>query len=354
MIYSVSRGELFPSDSELAVICTDECVNSLENLKLSQRRYCSASDWILQDGQYYPPTFITDNLLFTYNYTCIRDPKSRAYCAPLMDEYNSKENPTSEELCSDCNLLSQQAQLNSPFGWDDEFEESYASLTKSCGVTSYPVTSPSPYTISISTTSAPVPSTPSTLDVTCVSMYTIQPEDTCESVVISQRVSTFWLMYANNLPAYCTGFPKAGTKLCIPPQCNTYKGLRGDSCDGIARFYGNKFTQEDLMKWNPNLSEKCKNVRKLADSRICVSPPGDTAVLTSAKPIPTSTSPLAYLGTSPKQNLDFYFTINKINHSDTCSHFHSDRITATCCRHPGGLYTLPQLHRESLHEKSVG
>ncbi|KAJ0162770.1 hypothetical protein CTA2_4026 [Colletotrichum tanaceti] len=325
---------------------TGDCISRKETTIM-----CFSSDWILQDGQYYPPTFITDNLLFTYNYTCIRDPKSKAYCAPLMDEYNSKENPTSEELCSDCNLLSQQAQLNSPFGWDDEFEESYASLTKSCGVTSYPVTSPPPYTVSISTTSAPVASAPSTLDVPCVSMYTIQPEDTCESVIVSQRVSTFWLMYANNLPAYCTGFPEAGTKLCIPPQCNTYKAQRGNSCPSIAAVFDDAFTREDLVKWNPNLDEKCKNLSKLADSMICVSPPGETAQLTSAASIPTSTSPL---GASPKQNLDFYFYINNIDHNDTCSHFHSDWVTATCCRHPGKLCTVPRLPREPLHEKSVG
>lgn len=50
-------------------------------------------------------------------------------CFPLFQEYNSG-NDTSQ-LCSDCNLETWQAVLNSPFGYEEDLAASYSSLTSS-------------------------------------------------------------------------------------------------------------------------------------------------------------------------------------------------------------------------------
>lgn len=57
---------------------------------------------------------------------------TRDYCFPDVWKWNGDTAVvTSAELCSDCNLRIQQAQLESPFGYEDDAASDYASLTSS-------------------------------------------------------------------------------------------------------------------------------------------------------------------------------------------------------------------------------
>ncbi|KAL7789493.1 hypothetical protein V8C37DRAFT_403892 [Trichoderma ceciliae] len=131
-LYEVALGSLFPTSNHLPGICTDACLSGLEALRTQQLSDCSSSDLVVTGGVTYPPTYTTDLLLFTYNYTCLKDPATGDYCFPGFFRWNNDTtSATSTELCSDCNLLIQQAQLNSPLGYDDDSASAYSSLTSS-------------------------------------------------------------------------------------------------------------------------------------------------------------------------------------------------------------------------------
>lgn len=120
----------FPSTKDLSQLCTSSCSKSLMKLENLQRRTCSNQDVLSIDGEHYPATFTVENLLWTFNFTCRRDPTSGDWCAPIFDAWADGDAPKSS--CSDCVLGTFQEQLNFPLGYDDELASSFSSLTSSC------------------------------------------------------------------------------------------------------------------------------------------------------------------------------------------------------------------------------
>ncbi|KAA8652732.1 uncharacterized protein ATNIH1004_001637 [Aspergillus tanneri] len=287
---AIAFDALFPSSEQLAVICTDDCLGSLQNFRSQQAQSCESESYAV-DGQLVPATYNVDQLLFTYSYTCLQDPPTKDYCAPLVDQW-SEEGPTSEQSCSDCMLRTFQVELNSPFGYDDEFADYYRSLTSSCGVLDYPITSPPPYTVTrtptptSSHTSSPTPS--------CASYYTVREGDDCLSVSKAQRVSAAMLRYENGLTADCTNWPDVGTSLCIPAPCELYTLQANETCYGISQAHNTTFTVTQLISWNPDINRDCSNLEAIIGTQLCISAPGDTAgpeittipAMTTAVPTP--------------------------------------------------------------------
>lgn len=66
-------GDYLPTDSDLAFLCTTNCLNGLNSLRTTQLSECSASDVFQMDGFRYPARYTTDELLFTYNLMCLKD-----------------------------------------------------------------------------------------------------------------------------------------------------------------------------------------------------------------------------------------------------------------------------------------
>ncbi|KAK4241774.1 hypothetical protein C8A03DRAFT_30079 [Achaetomium macrosporum] len=265
----------------------------------------------VKDNTAYPATLITQHLIFTFNYTSLQD-SSNAYCLPEFDEYNSNA-----EICSECNLKEMQYQLDSAFGWDDDLAQSFAALTQSCGATGYPVSSPTAIALN-SSASAPTSTATALPSATCVSTYTVQAGDDCHSISKSEGVSTFELMYADDLPGYCSDFPGAGAQLCIPHRCDVYTVRAKDTCYGIVQKYNRTFTVTQLVSWNTNINRACTNLNMIEGYEICISFPGDpqitpspiaTATVTQV-PAPTNAAP----GTN--QNCAKYYTIQP---DDTCA-----------------------------------
>lgn len=169
-------------------------------------------------GEVYPVTTTVDSLLWTFNYTCLRDPASGDFCAPVFDAWANGN--ASQQSCSDCVLGTYQRQLSNPLGYTDDLAASFSSLTSSCHATNYPVTSPPPGTVSYAPTSTATTTSPSvTPSKGCSSTYTVQEGDDCHSISVAQQVLTNDLLYLNNLEAGCTDFPGPGTQLCMPHPC---------------------------------------------------------------------------------------------------------------------------------------
>lgn len=83
------------------------------------------------------------------------------------------------------------------------------------------------------------------------------------------NVSTFSLLYKNSLQAYCSDFPVPG-KVCLPQSCDIYEIKKGDTCFDIVHANGYKFSQTQLMSWNPNINRGCSNLAQLEKSLICI------------------------------------------------------------------------------------
>ncbi|KAF7184584.1 hypothetical protein CNMCM7691_005768 [Aspergillus felis] len=288
---AVAFDALFPTSDQLATICTDNCLESLQSFRSQLLQSCAGESYPL-DGQLVPATYNADQLLFTYNYTCLKDPSTGEYCAPLVDQW-SQDGPTPQQSCSDCMLRTFQVELNSPFAYDVEFANYYSSLTSSCGVLDYPITSPPPYTATATTTSSSVvPSTTS-----CASHYVIRQGDDCLSVSKALSVSTAMLRYENGLTADCSNFPNVGDSLCIPETCEIYTVKVNETCYGISEAYNATFTVTQLISWNPDINRDCSNLEAITGTQICISAAGDdgepdvtTTTMASTEPVPAPTN----------------------------------------------------------------
>lgn len=162
------------------------------------------------------------------------------------------------------------------------------------------------------TTSTPPASTPS-----CAATVTVGPGDTCYSISIAHNVSTFELLYNNGLEAYCSNFPTAGTKLCLPPQCSVYTVRANDSCWGIAAANHNAFTISQLISWNGNMNRGCSNLDQLVGSQICTSFPGTSggAPVTTPSSVAAPVPPNLAAGTNT--NCSLYYNVSV---GDYCSY----------------------------------
>ncbi|KAJ5181992.1 hypothetical protein N7449_012139 [Penicillium cf. viridicatum] len=130
--------------------------------------------------------------------------------------------------CSECWLGVLETRLNSPLGYDEGMEETFSSLTSSCSVSGYSVTSPTAYALNTTAIATSATST-------------------------STTTST------------CT--------LCVPPQCNTYTWKGTDTCDSVVGPLGN-VTILQFLAWNPNINSLCLNSDFFIGYEVCVSPPG--------------------------------------------------------------------------------
>jgi hypothetical protein len=183
-------------------VCVDDCYSSLEAARSVIAAACTLdTDIIVVENVAYPATFIVDNYLFTYELSCRKDSTTGEYCDPLVASWANQSLNTSQ-LCSDCWLGGLALQLNSPFGYDSVVAVNYASLTSSCNATTYTYATPTQYALNATAISEPatVTTTPAS---SCIDSYKVQVEDTCNSVAQALNVSTYSLLYLNNLDLYC-------------------------------------------------------------------------------------------------------------------------------------------------------
>ncbi|KAL7950087.1 hypothetical protein V8C42DRAFT_189413 [Trichoderma barbatum] len=144
----IAFGKLVPTQKLLSEICTDACLSELKDIREALYSACRGSEYTGTRDVRYPATYHFDLLLFTYNYVCVKDQATGDYFSPKFFKWNSNiEDATSAQLCSDCNLLVQQAHFDYPIGYDEDLASAYSSLTSSCGVTKYPISSQPAYAL---------------------------------------------------------------------------------------------------------------------------------------------------------------------------------------------------------------
>ena len=102
----------------------------------------------------------------------------------------------------------QAIQLSNPLSYDADLASNLASLTSSCSASSYGFTSPTAYALNVTATTVPA-SVTATPPPTCTGSYTVQATDDCNSVAKALNVSTYNLLYNNNLDLYYQNFAAA-------------------------------------------------------------------------------------------------------------------------------------------------
>ena len=160
-------------------------------------------------------------------------------------------------------------QLSNPLGYDIGLASNFAALTSSCSATGYAFTSPTAYGFNSTATTVPALAT-ATPPTTCTGSYIVQATDSCNSVAQALNVSTFNLLYDNNIDIYCQNFAAAvNSSLCIPPACLLYTWQALDTCASIVSSYPG-MTIPQFLAWNPNFNDLCQNTAGFQGYQVCV------------------------------------------------------------------------------------
>ncbi|KAJ4392335.1 hypothetical protein N0V93_005961 [Gnomoniopsis smithogilvyi] len=263
------RPDVFYPPASLSRICTANCSSAMETWQSSVQSGC---------GNQTVSADLEVEAAAVYN-ACLKDDSGR-YCGPVaalaaafadsgISPFNYISNTTDQVRPDDCDAcLAERLRLRegSPY-FDGPIVASqslYESMTASCGIVGRPVVT----TTFDYFTAAPAP----TAKVCEGSTYTIQASDDCYTISKSQDVGTDWLLADNDLEAFCTNFPAAGTSLCITKLCTTVTVPTNATCEAMATAAN--ITETQLKAWNPSISYGFANLPKMNGSEVCIDAPG--------------------------------------------------------------------------------
>ncbi|KAJ4415750.1 hypothetical protein N0V85_002573 [Neurospora sp. IMI 360204] len=255
-------------------ICSTTCWTSLQT---ARRRIVGACAQTPDLFPGYPVLALIDPVVSGWNETCLKD-SDGGYCNAKIEafpEVESIEDMPQAQLCSFCLGAKLRLMQSSPYSAYDELHaERLEYINKHCGAGTGGSTSPLPPAIQ------PNGTTPDT----CVSgnKYTVKNGDTCNSIALTNAVSSSTLYYINPELLNCSA-PEVGLQLCLPDRCETtYTVKEADDCVTIAiRAEGSAASSwQDLVAWNAGLDDRCSNIWSPSSSPrywgnvICISAPG--------------------------------------------------------------------------------
>ncbi|KAI8945349.1 hypothetical protein F4801DRAFT_568522 [Xylaria longipes] len=288
--------QLLPT-SQLTSLCTATCSASLATWERRIQGACGIQYWPdpNSDGGSFLPSALAETFVEVYQAICMKNSVGticNSEIASVLSFDAANQNftgtPSTSAICNTCVLSALQTQLAMPLASKPDISTYFSSLTSSCGSTTGFSPSPTPtgttYTITGTPTATP----------TCAGKtYTIGASDTCQGISTSQGISTYDLIWNNNLTSGCENFPTSGT-LCIPSaaSCEPYTVLATDSCSSIQSKFSLLYSQ--LISWNPSLGVGCQGLNGTVGFVICVSTPGgnwinpNTSDISTVAPPPTS------------------------------------------------------------------
>lgn len=187
--------------------------------------------------------------------------------------------------------------------YNDDWQSTYEYVATTCNltVTTFNATA-SAFNVSVPTTAT-----------TCLSgnIYTTKDGDTCDSIALSEGVSAATMFYTNPNILNCSDIA-SGTSLCLPLTCtDVYSVQANDTCASVA--VSNFITSADVINWNSQLSWNCSNLVSpdpYWGSVLCVSAPGGTYTgqalntSTSSSETPSPVSPPAGVTVAAGTTLD--------------------------------------------------
>jgi hypothetical protein len=244
----------------LGEYCNSTCTDSIKKFSDGVSQRCGNTFYDFGGGTQQSGNMIALPLKWVHDVYCLTDGSELSFCLPRVIG-------NEVDLCDKCSLKYFAGLLSSPFGSDKIDGTDFSSLVSSCKAkpTEYPY----------STTSLPVPASTSssTPNITCWggTEYTVQREDSCESIANAKSMAIDNLLYLNDLDYKCETLT-VGSKLCIRDACKLHKVAKGETCKQIVSK--NSFSTTELVQWNPILESGCSNMTSLEGRTICITPPG--------------------------------------------------------------------------------
>ncbi|KAF7556062.1 hypothetical protein G7Z17_g1763 [Cylindrodendrum hubeiense] len=261
--------------ASLEEACTSSCRTSLADFETSLKTECGEEDLVEYDLAADPVhvSVVATDIYYHFTRTCIKD--GDRWCNIWAFE-NSPDTASGTgssatsiitaavDMCDNCVIKPFQFLAGTSYSNGFALQADYSTLTSSCSKTGF----------ALATTVTGSPSTTSEPALHCSGdEYTVQAGDTCQSISKAQDVATAWMLYDNNLQAFCAGFPTAGDKICIVNQCKTYTIQADDTCQGIA--VASNISMVQLYTWNPVLGSSCNRMSLSVGHTVCLEPHDD-------------------------------------------------------------------------------
>ncbi|RSL84063.1 hypothetical protein CEP51_004161 [Fusarium floridanum] len=268
--------------ASLEEACTDACRTSLANFEANLKTECGEEDVIEYELGSDPVhiSIIATDIYYHFTRTCIKD--GSRWCNVWAFE-NSPDKTSGQasvtasvDKCDNCVIKPFQFQAGTSYSNGYDLQGDYASLTKSCSKSGFPLAT----TVTDKTPTTTVPTVPCSGVV-----YTVKAGDDCRSISKANGVSTSWMLYDNGLKAFCKDFPAAGESVCIVNKCKAYTVQAKDTCQSIAAAAG--ITQVQLYTWNPVLGDSCSRLSLSEGHTICLEPHDDEDYAPITRPATT-------------------------------------------------------------------
>ncbi|KAH7146904.1 hypothetical protein B0J13DRAFT_441742 [Dactylonectria estremocensis] len=301
--------------ASLEEACTSACRTSLADFEASLKTKCGEEDLVEYDPGADPVhvSVVATDIYYHFTRTCIKD--GDRWCNVWAFE-NSPDTASGTgssatstvtaavDMCDNCVIKPFQFLAGTSYSNGFALQADYSTLTLSCSKTGFP----------LATTATGSPSTTSEPALDCSGdEYTVQAGDTCQSISKAKDVATAWMLYDNNLQAFCAGFPAAGDKICIVNQCKTYTIQAGDTCQGVAVAANISMVQ--LYTWNPVLGPSCNRMSLSVGHTVCLEPHDDedyvpiTRTTTTPTPDPTAAPVPSNIASGTNENCAEFYSV---------------------------------------------
>ncbi|KZN94210.1 Glucan 1,3-beta-glucosidase [Penicillium chrysogenum] len=255
----------FENDTLTGQVCSAECEVSIKSWFDHVTDNCASVD-----QTNFPLTLRGGRFWASWNQSCVKDPDTGKYCGDVLNKQTSFDEST-DELCSFCRVDRYKKMQSTPYSYYSEvWQSQLQEINSECGLT-VPTDIPDPLTPVID------PYEPTTDFCASDVTYTSIIGDTCDSISQTHRVASAALFMGNVNLRDCNDIP-AGTKICIPFQCdNIYTLQTGDTCSSIEKAQNVGYKDGlTLKKYNSWINNQCTNLHMNSDVAyghvICLGP----------------------------------------------------------------------------------
>ncbi|KAF4951438.1 hypothetical protein FSARC_12921 [Fusarium sarcochroum] len=261
------HGPLLGPPSLTTWVCADGCKKSIDRWVESTEKLCKRQTWPHGAVAEFAGAFIQYGL----REQCPKDESSGRWCTDVRASFKHRgswDNMPKEQLCSDCFLGRLQMMQASPYSMYRSIPEYHDALrvaTTRCKLMNQPW-EPQP----------PVFPPKPKVEPHCLPgrTYVTREGDTCDSIAEEFSVSSATLAIGNAGLIKCAEV-KAGVKICLPLECETYTLQEKESC---LRIYLNTgVSVDEIVKYNSWLTRDCMNLHSVNENlghTLCISPSG--------------------------------------------------------------------------------
>ncbi|RAK99303.1 uncharacterized protein BO80DRAFT_456619 [Aspergillus ibericus CBS 121593] len=257
-------------------ICDEGCGESLKSWMDNVSHSCF--NQTIDDTD---PTAAGGYIYAGYNLTCLKDPSTQKYCPDVLTPFtvlDSVRSMTLSEMCSYCFTTSLQMRQASPYAaYTEDDKENLEILQGECDLSG-------PTDLH-----APLYTTDEVETAFCASGITHTTADgqTCDSLATQYHIASAAIQIGNPmLVNNCTELVP-DRDLCIPLSCDTQYTLQDDNtCESIE--WAQRIKVGDIRKYNSWIKADCTNLqttRPVHGSVLCLSPQGGSHNATGSKSI---------------------------------------------------------------------